>query len=287
MGSSEKPAEEWYEEHHPPEDDQCKVIADPRYTTFSSYKFGFAGVGVYEVLKKTAVGDADPCSIEVQALECAEPCPGERCGRTYLHAVAIKGAGGESDHEVLLMDASCSIDGVECNTTADRNVGADGVKVVPYTPLAGKSPFMGEYGVGVRGWYVSAGGFKLNVTVTNPDKSDDAIFAMNVIASAPPMCTREATGLCTTTAYTEDTLLQAYAADYLQHHVGDAAGGAEHARGARGGKGESATKPRPRRRGDESLAALAPEASPVPMLPTYPSIDASLVMSGLSAIKCP
>ena len=93
--------------------------------------------------------------------------------------MAIKGAGGESDHEVLLMDASCSIDGVECNTTADRNVGADGVKVVPYTPLAGKSPFMGEYGVGVRGWYVSAGGFKLRHR-DEPDKSDDAIFAMNV-----------------------------------------------------------------------------------------------------------
>ena len=62
----------------------------------------------------------------------------------------------------------------------DKNIGKDGVKLVAYTPIAGALgyPDMGEFGPGVHGWYVVAGGFgrhmsailsaAYNVSVTKP-----------------------------------------------------------------------------------------------------------------------
>ena len=200
MGGSETPSEEWYEEHNPPEDITCKVVADPHFTPFSDYKFAFNGEGAYSVIEKKASGETDPCSVDIQTFE----CPGNGV-QSYMAAVGITATGGDSTHEIVLKGDSCTIDGEACGTEEGKNVGTDGVMLVPYTPGAKGQPSMGDFGPGVKGWYVYAAGFKANVTKTvGPDGED----MMNLIVATPPMCTSGASGLCTTSASTADKKLQ-------------------------------------------------------------------------------
>ena len=73
-----------------PQLEQCKVVADPRFTTFDEYKFAFNGEGVYELLYKGSSGPNDPCETQVQSLECPAPCPGSLCGQSYMAAIGIR-----------------------------------------------------------------------------------------------------------------------------------------------------------------------------------------------------
>jgi len=186
---------EWLEEHIPANDTTCKAVGDPVITAFTEYKFKFTGDGVYEVLDKASSGASDPCAVEVQALICQGSS-----GLAYMDAIAVVAQGGSETHEVVLgPGATCTIDGVACSGVQGLNQGTDGVTLVPYTPTTVYQgyPSMGEYGVGVTGWYVYAGGFKVNVTMTvGPDGEN----MMNMIAAAPPMCLSNVTGLCATTA---------------------------------------------------------------------------------------
>lgn len=272
--TSNKPAEEWYKEHNPPDDVTCKVVADPHFTSFDAYKFGFSGDGAYEILKKEPRGKKDPCEIEIQSLECAAPCPGSRCGQSYVSAVGVKAPGGTGDVELIFSGDSCTIDGAACDSTKNKNIGKDGVKLVAYTPIAGALgyPDMGEFGPGVHGWYVVAGGFAVNVTMTKPHEAGQpGPYMMNVITASPPMCTSSATGLCKTEADTTDKLLQSYAADYLERSTN-----ARHAANNKAAKAKKAAK------GQQQL-----DAADIPELETYPALDAADTLAGLKSLSCP
>lgn len=257
MGGAAEPSEEWYEEHNPPEDVSCKVVADPHFTPFSDYKFAFNGEGAYSVLSKGASGDADPCSVDIQTFE----CPGAGV-QSYMMAVAITATGGEKTHEIVLQGDGCTLDGAACGDAEGKNVGTDGVTLVPYTPGAKGQPAMGDFGPGVKGWYVYAGGFKVNVTKT---VGPDGEAMMNLIAAAPPMCTSGATGLCTTTVSNADAKLQAFAAEYLTS------------------KAKKDAPAKKRRRGQQEL--LAPDS--VPELDSYPHLVPAKTISGLNGLSCP
>jgi hypothetical protein len=307
-GGSEEPSIDWYQEHNPPSDTRCKAVADPRFTTFSNYKMSFAGEGAYSLLSKKSTGSTDPCAIEIQAKE----CPGTNesvAKRTYMSAVGIMAAGGDETHVIILEGESCTLDGEKCREQDGKNVGTDGVKLIPYTPPA-DGEAMGHNGPGIKGWYIYASGFAVNVTVTVPVDSDPGPYTMNVITSAPPMCTSEATGLCMTEATTTDSALQAYAADYLTRRAEREAAKDEEARkkklakrkasqvaGAaaaeaaadkateKAGKASDQVKGKvePQPRADAALRL----ASKVPVLPTYPSLSNGLTISGLKSLKCP
>jgi len=269
--SAEKVNEDWYKEHNPPDDVKCKVVADPHFTSFDAYKFSFAGAGAYELLKKEKNGKSDPCEIEIQTLECAVPCPGYGCGQSYVYAVGIKAPGGNTDHELIFSADSCTIDGAACDTQKDKNIGKDGVKLVAYTPIDGVSyPNLGKFGRnGEHGWYVVAGGFGVNVTMTLPTEPSQAgPIMMNVITASPPMCTSTATGLCKTEADTKDKLLQSYAADYLERSTN-----ARH-------DAKKAAK------GQQQLDATG-TADDIPALATYPTLDTAVTLHGLKAFSCP
>ena len=151
-----------------------------------------------------------------------------------------------------------------------EQVGKDGVKLVPYSPIAGALgyPNMGEFGPGVHGWYVVAGGFGVNVTMTLPtEPGQPGPFMMNAIVAAPPMCTSSATGLCKTDAHTTDTLLQSYAANYFErltniHHAAN-------------------TNTMSAAKGEQQLALNEPE------LKTYPALDEANTLAGLKLLSCP
>jgi len=270
--------EDWYKEHNPPDDVTCKVVADPHFTSFDAYKFSFAGDGAYELLKKEKNGNSDPCEIEIQSLECAAPCPGSRCGQSYVYAVGIKAPGGSNDHELIFSANNCTIDGAACDANQkEKNIGKDGVKLVAYTPIAGALgyPDMGEFGPGVHGWYVVAGGFGVNVTMTLPtERGEPGPFMMNVIAAAPPMCTSTATGLCKTEAGTSDKLLQSYSADYLERSIN-----ARHAANNKATIKKAA-------KGQQQLDA-AGTANDIPALATYPTLNTAVTLHGLKALSCP
>lgn len=259
MTGTETPSEDWVEEHNPPNDTSCKAVGDPVFTAFSDYKFGFHGDGVYSVLDKESSGKTDPCAVEVQALICAGK------DMTYMNAISIVAQGGNSTHEVVLgPGGKCTMDGAECGRgQLGSNQGADGVTLIPYKPTGSAYsdgyPSMGEYGVGLLGLYLYAGGFKVNVTMTEGPGSQNM---MNLIAAAPPMCTSGATGLCATTESNADEKLRAYASEYdaQQQKINLKAAA-------------------------RKVAALV--AQDRPTLPTYPGLDAADVLPGLKGLSCP
>ena len=168
--------------------------------------------GIYNILYQEE-GDASSCEVEIQSLECHTACPGEQCGRSYMQAVGIKAQGRAVTHDIILHGANCTLDGTICGTTNGQNVGTDGVKIIPYTPVEGLNPYMGEYGPGLYGWYIYAGGYAINVTMTKPTEDT---FAMNLIARTPPMCTAGASGLCMESNTTKDETIKMFAADYAR-----------------------------------------------------------------------
>ena len=168
--------------------------------------------GIYNILYQEE-GDASSCEVEIQSLECHTACPGEQCGRSYMQAVGIKAQGRAVTHDIILHGANCTLDGTICGTTNGQNVGTDGVKIIPYTPVEGLNPYMGEYGPGLYGWYIYAGGYAINVTMTKPTEDT---FAMNLIAHTPPMCTAGASGLCMESNTTKDETIKMFAADYAR-----------------------------------------------------------------------
>jgi hypothetical protein len=286
-GGSEAAAEEWYMEHNPPEDVKCKAVADPRFSTFSEYAMDFKGDGFYSLVEKTSTGDTDPCAIKVQSLE----CPGSNttyAGASYMAAIGIEAVGGTSNHIIILEEDKCTLDGRPCgtfescnatNSHCGKNVGVDGVKLIPYQPIPGTSENMGEFGPGSKGWYVYAMGFAVNVTVTYPSAGSEAPgrYMMNVITAAPPMCTSDSTGLCSTTAATSDTALQAYAAAYSNEHAVNTP--KKHQpfgkKGHPGGKHAGA------------LLAASEMFDSVPTMPSYPALSTDKILTGLGGLICP
>ena len=222
-------------------------------------KFAFNGEGAYSVLSKGASGDADPCSVDIQTFE----CPGAGV-QSYMMAVAITATGGEKTHEIVLQGDGCTLDGAACGDAEGKNVGTDGVTLVPYTPGAKGQPAMGDFGPGVKGWYVYAGGFKVNVTKT---VGPDGEAMMNLFAAAPPMCTSGASGLCTTTVSNADAKLQAFAAEYLTS------------------KAKKDAPAKKRRGQQDQQELLAPDS--VPELDTYPNLVPAKTISGLNGLSCP
>ena len=126
---------------------------------------------------------------------------------------------------------------------------------------------------------------------------------MNVIASTPGMCLANATGLCTQESSTKDSKIQQYHTDYKRRMMARAkrsmkavALDASSAtappknglatRGKLGGKRAAKAEPK------GAVRALQPEPAKqkwtqdVYMLPTYPTIPASSVMSGLASLSC-
>ena len=157
---------------------------------------------------------------------------------------------------------------------AVEQVGKDGVKLVPYSPIAGALgyPNMGEFGPGVHGWYVAAGGFHVNVTMTLPtEPGQPGPFMMNVIVAAPPMCTSSATGLCKTDADTTDALLQSYAAEYYERSTS--------------GRHAANTNAKRAAKGEQQLAPA--DNINEPELKTYPALDEANTLAGLKLLSCP
>jgi len=266
MGADPDGTTEWVEEHNPPPDTSCKVVSDPRFKSFKEYKYSFAGEGIYNILYQEE-GDASSCEVEIQSLECHTPCPGEQCGRSYMQAVGIKAQGRAVTHDIILHGANCTLDGTICGTTNGQNVGTDGVKIIPYTPIEGLNPYMGEYGPGLYGWYIYSGGYAINVTMTKPTEDT---FAMNLISHTPPMCTAGASGLCMESNTTKDETIKVYAADYAR-------------RSALAVLKSTAKSSRIQK----ALSVLAPEEM-FPRLPSYPAGAFSPVtsMSGLEDLTC-
>jgi hypothetical protein len=293
-GATNSSSFDWFEEHNPASTQKCKVVSDPRFTTYSGYKFGFAGTGYYSVVEKKL--DASGCNVEIQTLECSAPCtgkgpqsPGDQCGRSYVQAIGIM-ASGERTSEITFTTPAvskkvCMFDGDKCKGHEDaeygENLGKRGIKIYKYTPVEGVHPYMGEYGVGSTGFYVYASGFAINITMTSPSSDVDAL---NMIVSAPDTCLLDASGLCTLNSNTTDAKIQAYHNDYMM-------------RLAKKTKNAAALK------GDElrlkSVLAMEGDhqdlrSASVLMAPQdfeqieyYPSLDATTVMENLGTMSCP
>jgi hypothetical protein len=225
-GYSEGPTEDWYREHNPPRPLKCKAVADPRFTTFNSYKMSWTGDGIYSMLDKAAGGATDPCAVSMQMKEC--PAGNSSFATSsFMSAIGIKAVGGSNNHSLIFNGETCTWDGEACGKTLGANVGKDGVTLIPYVPDE-NSEAMGDFGPGYTGWFVYSMGFAINVTVTKPEKGHamygSAPYLMNVITNAPPMCTATATGLCTTAGDTTDALLQSFGEAYHIKWTNEAAG---------------------------------------------------------------
>lgn len=140
-------------------------------------------------------------------------------GGSYIKAIAVTMPGGQTDHTFTFDGQSCVTNGEPCGTDNGKNVGVDGIKVVPYVPSKGYQQY-GDFGTGVKGWFLYAGVFKVNVTVT---MTADNLPMMNAMVRAPPMCTVGATGLCTAYVSTADEKLMSFAASYYQRMHSDKA----------------------------------------------------------------